>query len=277
MITFRDLGSISLAVLARAFNHAFSDYIVDMELPQVEFEKRFRSLDIDRTFSVGAFSGNDLVGLIMHGKRQYNGATVFFNGGTGVAPAFRGAALTQRMYEHVLPLLRAAGGQRVELEVIQGNLAAATSYRKTGFRKTRELPCFRGTVTIAKTHFELAEFPRAEWSDLHALQDWRPTWQYQTPTLHQLPDVGALAIRENGELVASVVYEYSGKVLQFGVKPAWRRQGMGHFLFAEVAQRTGAEVSVGNVDGNARSTLQFLNKIGLQEYLRQDEMVLSLT
>ncbi len=75
MITFRDLGSISLAVLARAFNHSFSDYIVDMELPQAEFEKQFRSLDIDRTFSVGAFNGDDLVGLIMHGKRQYNGAT----------------------------------------------------------------------------------------------------------------------------------------------------------------------------------------------------------
>tara|TARA_B100000676_G_C18078405_1_gene849369 strand:- start:3577 stop:3705 length:129 start_codon:yes stop_codon:yes gene_type:complete len=42
MITFRDLGSISLAVLARAFNHSFSDYIVDMELPQAEFEKQFR-------------------------------------------------------------------------------------------------------------------------------------------------------------------------------------------------------------------------------------------
>tara|TARA_B100000405_G_scaffold271585_2_gene211151 strand:- start:237 stop:395 length:159 start_codon:yes stop_codon:yes gene_type:complete len=52
---------------------------------------------------------------------------------------------------------------------------------------------------------------------------------------------------------------------------------MGHFLFAEVVQRTGAEVSVGNVDGNARSTLRFLNKIGLKEYLRQDEIVPSLT
>tara|TARA_B100000405_G_scaffold271585_2_gene211152 strand:- start:423 stop:644 length:222 start_codon:yes stop_codon:yes gene_type:complete len=72
-----------------------------------------------------------------------------------------------------------------------------------------------GTVTIAEAHFELAEFPHTKWSGLHALHDWRPTWQYQTPTLHQLPDVGALAICESGELVASVVYEDSGKVLQF--------------------------------------------------------------
>ena len=53
MLTFRDLSSIPLAVPARALTHAFSDYIVDMELPQAEFQKRFRSLNIGRTFSAG--------------------------------------------------------------------------------------------------------------------------------------------------------------------------------------------------------------------------------
>jgi len=113
----------------RSFSEAFEDYAVNFDLSYHQFANRLlRKLNIKFDHSIGAFSGDKLVGFLFHTINPYDGKMMAYNGGTGVIPGHRGYGLTKRMYNILIPAIATSEMQAVVLEVLKTNKAAIKAY-----------------------------------------------------------------------------------------------------------------------------------------------------
>lgn len=140
-LNLKPLVGIDIATLLETFNEAFSDYIVPMQLTHKQLADKIRKENVYLEMSVGAFDNEKLIGFILHGLETRQGKTVAYNAATGVVPSARGAGLSLRLYDAIVPLLKANGVTAIYLEVITRNTPALKSYEKFGFNISRELLC----------------------------------------------------------------------------------------------------------------------------------------
>lgn len=86
-------------------------------------------------FYVGAFAGENLVGTAgIKGAADADLMTM------GVLPAYRRRGVARHMLELLLDQARAAGTERIFLEVRESNAAALSFYRQAGFEALRRVP-----------------------------------------------------------------------------------------------------------------------------------------
>lgn len=112
---------------------------------------------MDWNASFGMFYGPKLIGFIIHGIGYHQDELTAFNTGTGVVPEFRSQKVIDRLYETAIPILRQRGVAKCMLEVIQDNDRAIKVYERIGFRVTRSLKCFQGTINPKQDENYFAE------------------------------------------------------------------------------------------------------------------------
>ncbi|HET7898308.1 MAG TPA: GNAT family N-acetyltransferase, partial [Flavisolibacter sp.] len=238
----RTLAHTSISDITNTFNEAFSDYIIPLQFTEDGMRTKLKGEGVVPAFSIGAFDGDKLVGLILHGVDEINGIKTVYNAGTGVIPSYRGRGLTTAMYRFAIPLLRNAGIYHHVLEVIESNGTAKKIYDAVGFQTVRTLAAFRSTAPIA-------EAPDVSFRELDSLPSeaafasMEPAWQNSTASInrdtesHQL--IGAFY---HNQLVGYAAYSPSaGRVKQCAVLPSFRRQKIATALFCHMLQnsRTG--------------------------------------
>jgi ribosomal protein S18 acetylase RimI-like enzyme len=275
-MTIQSLSSVSLAELTGAFNEAFSDYFVKLQLTEPAMAVKLRSENIDLNYSIGAFENNQLIGFILHGIDTLNGVKTVYNAGTGVVSAHRGKGLTEQLYKAVLPLLRGEGMIHHQLEVIEQNAPAIRVYEKIGFQTARTFSCFKGTVN-GPIDPELT-ISEATIPDVEAYASWwnfAPSWQNDTPAIQRAPEEHKVVeLRKGEQLLAYAAYmPATGRVKQYGVHPAHRRKGYGRQLFSYLCSTTGqGEVNLINIDESDTASIGFFKAIGFQRFLGLWEM-----
>ena len=124
---------MELERLRVAFVEAFSDYQVRIDMPPWKFEGMLRRRGFVPRLSVGAFDGDEPVGLLLNAVRQWGGMTTAYDCGTGVVPTHRRTGLTTRMFATARDALRAEGVRQYLLEVIKANGPAVALYTAQGF------------------------------------------------------------------------------------------------------------------------------------------------
>jgi len=171
MTTFQTLENIAIEELLEVFNLSFSDYIVPFYLTKEQLEDKIKSDSIKLEFSVGAFQDNQLIAFILHGYDLVDQLKIAYNAATGVIPTKRGGKLTQKMYQHVLPILQENDIDKLLLEVITTNERAIKTYKNIGFKTIRELNCYKGAINITnrKNDFEIRRLEAYNWPELQAL------------------------------------------------------------------------------------------------------------
>ncbi len=269
---FSTLKSIEKTELIEVFNSVFAEYFVKIELNETSFAEKIAAEKISLEKSVGAFFEGRLVGFILIG---IEGETSY-NGGTGVLSDFRGNDLTGKMHEFILPKLKADNFCSQQLEVITENLGAIKSYEKIGFKKLRTLVCFKGKVAISKTNkdIELRVLDEIEESIFSSFWNAQPTWQNsfsaikRTQKLHKI--IGAFYDKE---FVAYIIHTTAGRIKQFAVKKEFRHLGIGQTLFSQLNKQ---EIIITNIDKNDEESVLFLRKLGLDLFLEQFEMRLTV-
>ena len=142
-ITVRSLGGFSMELLTRGWNVGFSDYKVSLEMTQDGLLSFMRQNGVQLERSVGALSGENLVGFWLNGVRERNGVSTAYDSGTAIISEFRGMKISERMAKESDCLLREAGVKEYFLEVISDNTRAKDIYIKNGFKVTRELICLK--------------------------------------------------------------------------------------------------------------------------------------
>jgi len=273
---FKTLDHTSIDHITKAFNAAFADYEIQLQLTAEELLQKVKIEDISFEFSVGAFDKGVLVGFIFFGiDDNVNGMKTAWDGGTGVIPSYRGQKLTQRMFGFILPMLKQCKVERVLLEVLENNNVAGSIYEKLDFVKTRKLNAYKGTLTElrpAEHKIEVLECFDAE--HLLSLGDFQPPWQQMNRRVKNWGDVvTTIGIKCQKDVVAYAHYNTATKrVLQFAVKKEHRNKGMANALFSHIAGDNSAPITIINVDDGSPSTNSFLNSMGLHRFISQYEM-----
>lgn len=275
-LTFKILTETPVTSLLEAFNTAFADYQVKMELTKEQLERKLLADSNNLNLSVGAFDGDILVGFILHGTDIIQGKKVVYNGATGVKPAYRGHGLTKALYDFILPVLLTAGATASSLEVLDENIPAIKSYKAVGFQTYRHLICFKGTPTFSEKYIQhnIQELHQPDWDLMASLQDWEPSWQNSMTAMKQLQKSNQhLGIFEGGKLVAYAIFNpENNRIAQVAVHPDHRRKGLASSLFHAVSKGGTTPISIINIDSNAAPTLRFLETIGLTVFISQLEM-----
>ena len=104
-MTFKSLEDISKEDIVATLNDAFSQYFVKINFTPTMLQEKFLEEDFNPKYSVGAFDGENLIGVILHGFRIINSEKWVYNMATGVRLSQRGKQLTKKMYQYVIPIL----------------------------------------------------------------------------------------------------------------------------------------------------------------------------
>ena len=275
----KPLTNLSPVVIAATFNKAFEGYFVPVKLTPYILNRKIQQENLSLKYSIGAFKEDKLVGFMLHGLKGDGKEKEAYNGGTGVLPAFRNKGLVGQMYEAQIGLLRQEGVEKLWLEVIVENEPAIRAYRRTGFNISREVICYKGhpneVVDGLKKNYRF-EYPSTlPWDQLPKYWNYQPTWQHQLFAIKNIQShTNNICIYSDEELVAYASFlPDSGRIMQFAVHPKHRNQGLGKQLFTELGRKKNPPLSILNVESTDHTSLNFLQSIGFEEYIRQYEML----
>ncbi|MEM8763775.1 MAG: GNAT family N-acetyltransferase [Bacteroidota bacterium] len=276
----KTLSGVPLEQILTVFNTAFFDYLVPLQLTPEQLETKMKADGTELSLSCGVFEDEKPVAFISHGMDSIKGQKIVYNGGTGVVPHKRGAGLTTKMYDFILPILRSKGIKKVVLEVISNNVPAIKSYQRIGFETQRELLCYKGDkLTISsKNTASIKPLETYDWRLMESFGDTKPTWQNSQRALSTVSSTNiALGAYLKGQLVGYVIFTPGSKrIQQIAVKPEYRRLGIASQLLESIVHQHGNSLSVINIDAKAKDLNSFFHKIGFALQLKQFEMELLL-
>lgn len=234
-VIIKTLESISLQRLLEAFNAAFSDYFIKMQLTEDSLHSKIIAENILLQYSAGVFDEEELVGFILTGIDTIDKNKTAYNAGTGVHPAFRGHGYTKKMYQFLIPLLSKNFVFHHQLEVMLQNHFAIKVYESVGFTRQRRLHCYRGVLNITQYNKDvdilISSIP-AE-SDVRSFWNELPTWQNTTGAIARNKDQHqcVAAFHLNKIVGYAIFVPLTMRIKQFAVSPGMRRKGIGNAIF----------------------------------------------
>ena len=284
---YRFLQSEIFPQLYATFVAAFSDYVVKMQPSEEQFSEMLTRRGIRFDLSVGAFSGNRLVGFNLNGLDFWSDRLTVYDTGTGVIPEYRGQSIASRMFEFSLSKLKQVAAQQYLLEVIDSNAAAIKVYKGVGFREVRKLKSYRLSgsktrrATEETTELELRIETGPDWGLWQSFWDWEPSWQNSINSIERSLDRKILMCAFIGGCCVGygIVYPATGDIPQLAVHKDYRRRGIGTQILKSLELQIKGEQfgRMINVDASAEEALKFCAAMGMNRIVDQYEMVLALS
>ena len=271
------LDQVEFSKIVDCFNLSFSDYFIKFVVDEAYLKTRWHGANMHLSFSAGVLDGDDLVGFIVIGIGERNGKKASYNGGTGVIPSHRGRGYTSKMYEFLLPKFKAFGIECHLLEVIQENAKAIHLYGKAGLKIERGLNSFSGEISLNQKrneNIQIKEIKQPDWKLMNSFQDYIPSWDFTNIAIMRNKNnyqfYGAFL---EGEMVGfAIVKTKDGMIMQFGVDPKLRRNGIGSTLFFYL-KNIFPKIKIINIDDRNQHVISFAKSIGLTNTVNQYEMV----
>ncbi|CAN5499905.1 GNAT family N-acetyltransferase [soil metagenome] len=278
----RFLNDEYFSQLYETFIAAFSDYVVPFALTELQFRNHINLNGVDLSRTVGCFDGGRMVGFSLNGFGIWNGRQTVYDAGTGVLPAYRRQGISDAMFEMMMPVFRDGGAEQFLLEVVTTNHGAVELYKKLGFTAVRELALLQcdGMNTSgapSREKIEIRDLSDPDWDLLVSFSDGDPSWQNSVDAIRRTNKlkriVGAFI---NGNCVGYVAFSAKfGRIAQCGVSKKHRGIGVGTALIGAMHAETadGFSMQVINIDTSLTLAMDFFQKLGFYERLRQYEMV----
>ncbi len=271
--------------LYHAFLLAFSDYMMPVDLTEVQFRNHIVLNAVDLSSSVGYFDGERIVGFSLNGFRDWHGIPTVYDAGTGVFPAHRRRGLSLEMFGMMMPIFQARGYRQCLLEVITSNRPAIDLYDSLGFRILRTVSLLHCPDDLKfrdsrPDGIEIRDAGQPDWARLRTFWDGEPAWQNSCDAIDSTRDKkGFYAAYDGDTIVGYIVFSKRvGRVAQIAVDRSHRRRGIGKLLTqAMIAEMSGNFVpQVINIDRSVDSAMTFFANRGFTEKLSQYEMLLTI-
>lgn len=206
----RRLSTCSFEDAVRIWNEGFQGYFVDMTMSLDRYLSRLHSESLSPELSLVAFADQRPVGFLLNGVRQNGDLKVAWNGGTGVAPDFRGRGIGKLLMKATLELYDELGVDVAQLEAISTNTPAIVLYQKCGFEVVDRLIFLTHDGRLADNAFSHADSYSASSVAPYVVgqldfYDRLPPWQSDWQSL----------ARNNGE--ALIVNDASGDAVGYAL------------------------------------------------------------
>ncbi|MFC3745919.1 GNAT family N-acetyltransferase [Paenibacillus sp. GCM10012306] len=238
-----------MKVIHAAFLLGFSDYYLPLTLDQQVFTERFFGPEgntLEHSFI--ALDGEDPVGLILGGIRQFDGLKTMRCGGFCIAPDYRGRGISDKLFQLHSSAAIAEGCEQLFLEVLKVNSRAIRFYEKQGYQAVDTLEYYTGEAS-ALPPLSIAPACTVEAISFGTLQAFRESltdchinWQCDPPFYATSTDSALLAaLDEDHRQIALIAMSKQGQINLLWVDPLRRRQRLGLFMIAEAAARQHTE------------------------------------
>lgn len=275
MISYRLLSATDLIPLYQCFLDAFSDYQVDMQMSQQQFEQRLARDGVQLELSGAAFDRGSMVAFYMNGVGSWRGTQTAYDAGTGVVPSHRRQGIAKELFDFMVPRIKEAGIVQYLLEVLTSNHSAVLLYRKLGFVEVRSLAVLRAQEAVRRlSDDEEISIRRMEPHRelFESFWDGYPSWQNSIEAVKRVAGERVVMGAFVGEQCVGygVVFRPTGNLMQLAVAPAFRRRGIGSRILSALTE--GESLKVNNIDERLTGTLAFLEANGFQVALKQFEM-----
>lgn len=136
--------------MVRAWNRGFNGYAVNLEMDETMFLNRLVTEELSPEHSIVAFIKDEPVGIIMNGFRMREGQSIAWNGGTAVAPEYRGGGIIHQLMERTMAIYEQEKVEIANLEAIKSNETAIKLYGKYGYTVVENLVFLLGKQKGAK-------------------------------------------------------------------------------------------------------------------------------
>ncbi len=281
MLAYRTLNNASIETLHEAFQNAFSDYQVEMNLSIETFKQMLQRRGYAPEISIGAFKDDRLVGFVLNGLRNLNGKTTVYDIGTGVIIDYRRQGVTSNMLLNVKEVLKQNQIEQYLLEVIQSNTSALQLYKKEGFKIGRNFSCFKidkKSYAPVKNH-KVEHTDQMAWEQLREFWDFEPSWQNSIDSVNAVSKEFLYSIVHYDNTIAGygIINKKTGDIPQIAVKKVYRGNGIGRSIVTDLIENTESKkISILNVDDESKCMKDFLLKLEFEPIVSQYEMLLHI-
>jgi ribosomal protein S18 acetylase RimI-like enzyme len=276
MIQIRNLLDTPLEDIVACMVICFEGYFVKLSSCVDFWSERFSAARVDYAVSFGAFQESDLIGFVIIAIGQQLNELTAYNTGTGVIPSFRGKGIIDDIYRHALPILQSKGIRRCSLEVICDNDRAITLYNRLGFVQSKRLLFFQGVLQVAAT----TQLTVTESNDFrHPACEEFYSWDCSLDSIRNSP-VGTYKAFEiqsaDGFRGYFVMNPTTGLIVQYEIDDDEESIDSWRILLAAISQITNSKVIWKNVDIRRQTLCSLLSSVGLENFINQYEMELTI-
>lgn len=276
----RNLENIDFDTLFDAFEKAFEDYEIHFDKEEVRSMLKRRGYNPKLSFA--AFDKDRIVAFTLNGTGSFNGIPTAYDTGTGTIKEYRGQGLASKIFTHSIPFLKEAGIRQYLLEVLQNNDKAISVYRKMNFKTTRELDCFRQSISLIHNTTGDAECDILQVDAAPILQtndycDILPSWQNSIESLTRAgSDLTSLGAYIDNRMVGHCLIDrLTGDIARIAVSKEYRRKGIASRLLKEALKLMKTDfIKILNIDTNDRYLHLFLESKNIPIASKQFEMLL---
>jgi GNAT superfamily N-acetyltransferase len=139
LFTIKKLSECTLDEALIAWNTGFEGYYFDATMDVDRFTARLGHENLSATYSIIAFDGKKPVGILLNGIKTVNGKKLSWNGGTGVASAYRKRGVGKLLVDKAIKLYKEADVHVSTLEAISENVRAISLYEQKGYKTVDEV------------------------------------------------------------------------------------------------------------------------------------------
>ncbi|MDN3015315.1 GNAT family N-acetyltransferase [Paenibacillus sp. BSR1-1] len=248
--TIKKLTECTIQEAVMAWNRGFEGYFVQIEMTPDMFFNRLVNEGLSLSDSVVVFDQKEPIAIVVNGFRTVEGKKTAWNGGTGIAPEYRGKGVSQLLMEETLKIYQENGVEAATLEAIKENEKAIRLYQRFGYEIIDSLVFLSGAPKGTNVNPIQAESIRPEKLPLLPFYKENVPWQCQWQSV------------KSGE--AQVYYSKSGNPLGYGLyKKVWNQNGQLEKVFLYQVKLL-ADVNVQNINAilaaiteNADNTVNF--------------------
>lgn len=286
MITYKPLSELPVKEASEIWNRSFEGYMVQASMPLNRFIARASHLGLCMERSLACFVDGHPAGIVMNSFREVDGKKLAWNGGTAVAPEYRGKGIGLSMMERNSELYEELGIQRAYLEAISTNAAAIKLYERVGYTVIDRLLIMSAEGTLADNAQESSDaytVTRGQAGELRAVPFYRSgdVWQNDLPCIQDGECVLVYAGKEMvGYALFKRAFDPSGKpasITLFRCEAAPGHADVKGVIASALSEVYQPELAVRrsafNIRASQEALVQSLEQLGLATSMEQVLMV----
>lgn len=224
MLVIKRFSELSFNEAISLWNESWKHYFSDMTMDLNRFLQKVTGEGISLENSVVAVYEGKLAGFVLNSFRTINGKQYVWNGGTAIAPDFRGMGIGKKLISVCLEIYEEQNVDIARLEAIKENETAIKLYKKMGYQTFEELAFMQheGEMSVFKGLGSNVTLKEADVQEIKSLSFFEPltAWQTQFSSLKDFSCAIAMdrekpvgyavykkGYKETGELAGIVLYQ----------------------------------------------------------------------